>query len=406
MPSREVAVDWKAPTMSAIASCGADPFAPEFLANPYPAYETLRSLGPVFRIERYDVWAMAGYAEVESALKDWKTFISGEGVGLAGMNPALPKPLTLQIDPPEHDKGRRVLSRTLSPGIARRLRETFQKEAEAKIAELVERGTFDAISDLAEAYPMKVFPDAIGIRSDGREKLLAWSTFVFNSFGPDNDVLASSRQEGLAAQSWIMDCCARSALRADGLGMMIYQAADEGEITEQEATHLVRPFLTAGIDTTVNGIGNALLALATHPDQYLKLRQKPELARNAFEEALRYDSPVQTFFRTTSRGVEIGGDVIPPHRKVLLFMASANRDPSRWCNPDGFDIERSATGHVGFGAGIHACVGQMIARLEGELILSELARRVKTIELTGEPRRMLNNSLRGLKSMPVRVTAA
>lgn len=392
--------------MSSLASYDGDPFAREFLADPYPAYETLRALGPVFRIERYDVWAMARYAEVESALKDWRTFISGEGVGLNGMNPALPKPLTLQIDPPEHDKGRRVLGRTLSPGIARKLRETFQKEAETKVSELLDKGSFDAMRDLAEAYPMKVFPDAIGIRPDGREKLLAWSTFVFNSFGPDNEQLAATRTAGLAAQSWIMECCARHTLQPDSLGMMIYQAADEGEITEQEATHLVRPFLTAGVDTTVNGIGNAVLALASHPHEYRKLRERPDLARNAFEEGLRYDSPVQTFFRTTSRDVEIGGKFIPAHRKVLLFMASANRDPLRWDRPDSFEVERSATGHVGFGAGIHACVGQMIARLEGELILGELARRVKTIELAGEPKRLLNNSLRGLTSMPVRVTAA
>lgn len=392
--------------MSGIASSQIDPFAPDFLTDPYPAYEALRALGPVFALERYGVWAMAGYGEVEPALKDWKTFISGEGVGLHGMNPALPRPLTLQIDPPDHDKGRRVLGRTLSPGIARKLRETFQQEAARKVTELIDRGTFDAVTDLAEAYPMKVFPDAIGIRPDGREKLLAWSTFVFDSFGPDNEMLAASRKAGLAAQSWIMECCARDALHPDGLGTMIYQAADEGEITEYEATHLVRPFLTAGIDTTVNGIGNTLLALATHPDEYRKLHHKPELARNAFEEGLRYDSPVQTFFRTTSRDVEIGGDVIPAHRKVLLFMASANRDPARWDGADRFEVERIATGHVGFGAGIHACVGQMIARLEGELIFSELARRVKTIELTAEPRRRLNNSLRGLESMPVRVTAA
>ena len=392
--------------MTGIASTAADPFAPDFLTNPYPAYETLRALGPVVWVERYEVWAMARYAEVETSLKDWRTFISGEGVGLHGMNPALPKPLTLQIDPPDHDKGRRVLGRTLSPGIAKRLRATFQKEAETKVSELLDKGTFDAMRDLAEAYPMKVFPDAIGIRPDGREKLLAWSTFVFNSFGPDNEQLVATRQAGLAAQNWIMECCARSALRPDGLGMMIYEAADEGEITEQEATHLVRPFLTAGIDTTVNGLGNALLALATHPAEYCKLRESPELARHAFEEGLRYNSPVQTFFRTTSRSVEIGGTEIPAHHKVLLFMASANRDPSRWDHPDRFDIERNVTGHVGFGAGIHACVGQMIARLEGELILGELARRVKSIELAGEPKRMLNNSLRGLKSMPIRVTAA
>lgn len=127
--------------MTGIARSQADPFAPDFLIDPYPAYETLRALGPVFRLARYDVWAMAGYAGVEAALKDWKTFISGEGVGLNGMNSALPKPLTLQIDPPDHNKGRRVLGRTLSPGVARKLRETFQQEAERKVSELIDKGT-------------------------------------------------------------------------------------------------------------------------------------------------------------------------------------------------------------------------------------------------------------------------
>ena len=392
--------------MSGIPACDVDPFATAFLSAPYQEYDHLRSLGPVFYLEKHEVWAMARYEEVQAALKDWKTFISGEGVGLHGMNPALPKPLTLQIDPPEHGKGRAVLNRTMSPAISRRLREDFQREAEIKVTELIERGTFDAILDLAEAYPMKVFPDAIGIRSDGRENLLAWSTFVFNAFGPENELLAGSRPKGLEAQTWIMASCAREALSAGGLGMMIYEAADAGELTQAEALHLVRPFVTAGVDTTINGIGNALLALATHPHEWRKLREQPSLARNAFEEALRYDAPVQTFFRTTSQEVETDGGTIPAGRKVLLFMASGNRDPRRWDEADQYQVERRASGHLGFGAGIHGCVGQMIARLEGELVLSELARRVKTIELAGEPVRRLNNALRGLASMPVRVTPA
>lgn len=392
--------------MSDIPSSQIDPFAPESLAAPYPVYATFRALGPVFRLERYDIWAVARYAEVDFALKNHQAFISGEGVGLNGMNPALPRPMTLQIDPPDHDRGRRILGRTLSPGVARKLRETFQEEAQRKVAELLDRGSFDAMAELAMAYPMKVFPDAIGIAPEGREHLLAWSTFVFNSFGPDNAILAGSREQGLAAQSWIAERCARSELQPDSIGMMIYEAADAGEITEHEAALLVRPFLTAGIDTTINGLGNTLLALATNPGEYRKLRERPDLARNAFEEGLRYDSPVQTFFRTTSRDVEIGGEVVPAHGKVLIFMASANRDPARWDEPDRFDVTRSATGHVGFGAGIHACVGQMIARLEGELVLTELAKRVKSIELAAEPERLLNNTLRGLKTLPVRIEAA
>ncbi|WPM83822.1 cytochrome P450 (plasmid) [Bradyrhizobium sp. 62B] len=112
------------------------------------------------------------------------------------------------------------------------------------------------------------------------------------------------------------------------------------------------------------------------------------------------------FLRTTSREVEIAGDIIPSRTKVLIFMASANRDPAHWQEPERFDVERPATGHMGFGSGIHACVGQMIARLEGELVLTELAKRVKTIEPIAEPERMLNNTLRGLKRMPVSVAPA
>jgi hypothetical protein len=392
--------------MKQFASTRIDPFSDEVLTNPYPTYQTFRELGPAFRIEQYDIWAMARYEQVDAALKDWHTFVSGQGVGLNGLNPALPKPMTLQIDPPDHEKGRRILARTMSPGMAKKLRETFQREAETKVCELVERGTFDAMADLAMAYPLKVFPDALGVTADGRENLLAWSTFVFNGFGPDNHILAESRERGLAAQSWIMERCSRSELKPDGIGRLIYDAADAGEITEHEATHLVRPFLTAGIDTTINGLGNTLLALAQNPDQFRKLHDRPELARAAFEEGLRYDSPVQSFFRTTSRDVEVAGGTIPAHSKVLILMASANRDAARWQAPDHFDIERTTTGHVGFGSGIHACVGQMIARLEGELILGELAKRVASIELVAEPERVLNNTLRGLKSIPVRVTAA
>ena len=370
--------------MTGIACSQADPFAPDFLTNPYPAYEALRALGPVFKLERYDVWAMAGYAGVEAALKDWKTFISGEGVGLNGMNPALPRPLTLQIDPPDHDKGRRVLGRTLSPGVARRLRETFQQEAEKKVSELIDKGTFDAVTDLAEAYPMKVFPDAIGIRPDGREKLLAGAPSCSTALAPrttcwrhregrsrgaelDHGMLRARRVTARRARHDDLPGGRRrrdQRARSNPSGAAVSHCRDR----HHRQRHRQHP-----------------LALATHPDQYRRLHHKPELARNAFEEGLRYELPVQTFFRTTSRDVEIGGDLIPAHRKVLLFMASANRDPARWDNPDRFEVERGATGHVGFGAGIHACVGQMIARLEGELIFGELARRVKTIELTAEP---------------------
>ncbi|RYF63503.1 MAG: cytochrome P450, partial [Comamonadaceae bacterium] len=128
--------------------------------------------------------------------------------------------------------------------------------------------------------------------------------------------------------------------------------------------------------------------------------------RNAFEEAVRYESPVQTFFRTTTRDVEISGYHVGEGEKVLMFLAAANRDPRRWAEPDRYDITRKTSGHVGFGSGIHMCVGQLVARLEGEVMLSALARKVASIEITGEPTRRFNNTLRGLESLPVKLTAA
>jgi cytochrome P450 len=135
------------------------------------------------------------------------------------------------------------------------------------------------------------------------------------------------------------------------------------------------------------------------------LRDDPALARSAFEEAVRCESPVQTFFRTTTEEVVVDGVAIPAGEKVLMFLGAANRDPRRWSDPDRFDIRRNTTGHVGFGGGIHGCVGQLIARLEGEIVLSKLARRVRSIELTDEPEVHLNNTLRGWSTVPVRVAS-
>ena len=168
----------------------------------------------------------------------------------------------------------------------------------------------------------------------------------------------------------------------------------------------MRSFLSAGVDTTVNGIGHMVLALAGHSEEYQKLRSNPSLVRRAFEESLRWDSTVQTFFRTTTKRVEVGGAEIPEGQKVLLFLAAANRDPLHWDEPDAFRIERNTSGHVGFGFGIHQCLGQMVARLEGELIGTAIAERVASIRLTGAPVRRLNNTLHAIDSVPVEVEPA
>ena len=387
-----------------------DPYAPENLIDPYPMHERMREAGPVVRLSPYpSLVACARHDEVRAVLNDHATFISGAGVGLTNFHkeaPFRPKSLILEADPPLHTQTRTVLSRILSPKTVMQIREQFAREAEALVERCVAQGGIDGIHDLAQPYPLKVFPDAVGLEADGRENLLLYGDLIFNSMGPRNELLARSAERVVPVTEWIMTHCRREHLRPGGFGDQIYQAADAGEISHEQAPMLVRSFLSAGVDTTINGIGNALFALAHHPAEYAKLHADPQLARPAFEEALRWESTAQTFFRTAARDCEIAGLPVAADTKVLCMLASANRDPRKWPDPGRYDIGRRPTGHMAFGSGIHGCVGQAIARLEGEVVLQALARRVKAIEVAGPHTRRLNNTLRALDTLPLRLIPA
>jgi cytochrome P450 len=164
---------------------------------------------------------------------------------------------------------------------------------------------------------------------------------------------------------------------------------------------LVRSFFSAGLDTTVSALGNAVYLLATYPEQWELLRADPSRARVAFEETIRFESPVQQFFRTATGDTELSGVEIAKDDRVMIFFGAANRDPRRWEDPDRFDITRKASGHLAFGLGIHSCVGKPVARIEGEALLGALARKVGRIELDGEPQMHLNNTIRSFESLPV-----
>jgi cytochrome P450 len=386
-----------------------DPYSLSFLNDPYPHHETLREAGPVVWLEKYGIWTMARHEQVRDSLTDWQTYCSSAGVGLSDFRkepPWRPPSIILEADPPLHTRTRAVLTRILSPAAIKILRDTFEREAELLIERLVEQREFDGVAALAEAYPLKVFPDAVGISEEGRENLLPYGSLVFNSFGPRNDLFNKAMANTGPVRDWIMSKCSRAALAPGKLGRQIFEAVDAGELSEDEAGMLVRSFLSAGIDTTVYGLGNALYCFATYPEQWTLLRQNPNLIRGSFEEVLRFEAPVQSFFRTTTRAVEVGGVQLGDGEKVLLLFAAANRDPRRWERPDTFDVSRRAAGHMTFGTGIHGCVGQAVARLETEAIFSALARRVVSFELTGEPKRRLNNTLRGFDTLPLRVKPA
>jgi 4-methoxybenzoate monooxygenase (O-demethylating) len=385
-----------------------DPFSSEVLTEPLEFYRALREAAAVVWLPRYGSFALGRHGDVRRVLQDVRTFISSAGVGLTNLRsePGIRSPsLILEADPPAHARPRSVLNRVLSAEAVEALRDGFRAHAERLVTSLLERRSFDGMADCARAFALQVFPDAVGLAPEGRENLIAYADMLFNANGPRNDLFARSAHEAEPLTRWIMERCERSALHPGGLGDRIHQASDQGEIEATEATLLVRSLLSAGVDTTIAALGNALGCLATHPDAWQRLHANPQLTRQLFDEVLRYDSPSTFTFRTTSTPAEIAGIAIPENHKLLVSFAAANRDPRRWPEPDRFDIDRRPTGHLAFGSGIHACVGQVIARAEAETLLEVLARRVERLELAGTPRRWLNNSVRTWGTLPLSVQA-
>jgi cytochrome P450 len=386
-----------------------DPFGDTFLADPYAYHGVLRGAGALVWFPKYSLYGMARHAQVSAALRDWQTFCSGRGVGLSDFAVEAPwraPSLLLETDPPVHDQMRKLMNAIVSLPALNELRPIWRRAAERLVEALVARQRIDAITDLAEVYPLSVFPDTIGLRQEGRSNLLSYAAAVFNAFGPRNAIFDETEKAAASATAWVLDACKRQNLADGGWGMAVYRAADDGKCTEAEAGRLVRSFLSAGVDTTISGLAHLLHAFASFPAEWQKLREDPSLKKRAVEEALRWDSPVQTFFRTTTRPVEIEDAVIPEGSKVLLFLGAANRDPDRWDRPEIFDISRQASGHVAFGFGIHQCLGQMVARLEAEMILEALLPRVAAIRLAGPVTRRLNNTLRAIASLPVELVPA
>ncbi|GAA1218159.1 cytochrome P450 [Pseudonocardia alaniniphila] len=392
-----------------------DPFSLDMIRDPYPAYEAIREAGPVVRLERYGTWASARYGAIRSILLDSPSFCSGAGTGFTNLNEEKgwrpPSPL-LEADPPEHSRTRRVVAGVLSAAAVQRLEETAAAVADEMVAQLPQDEPFDAMADLARAFPTRVFADAVGLPTQGRENLHPYARVVFNAKGPREraDGLGSTLfQEAMAqagaSREWVEQYCRAENLAADGLGAQIHERAAAEGFSSDVGGLLVRSFLSAGIDTTVYALGNALWCLAGHPDQYAAMCSQPDGSRAAFEETLRFESADQWIFRTTAREVELDGVALGEGEKVMLLLAGANRDPRQWTDPDVYDVTRRSTGHLTFGYGIHACLGMAFARMEGQAVLSALARRARRIVPAGQPRRALVNSLRGFETLPLRLIA-
>jgi cytochrome P450 len=281
---------------------------------------------------------------------------------------------------------RKVVADALSPRALERIKDIFEARARELLARLRAREgePVDAVSEISQAYVFQVLPDILGLPEEGREHMHGFSEMVWATMGPPGELFDQAMQHDYSAViQWLETQCERSALDPAGIGETIYAASDTGQVTLAEAKLLLQTVLSAGADTTFITMANALRAWAEFPDEYAKLRAEPRKVRAAFDESLRWDSPSRMAGRITTRDVEIDDYVIPAGTRCGLMFAAANRDPRFWDAPDEYRLDRDTRHSLGWGYGIHGCVGRTLAQMEAQALLGQIAAQVESIELAG-----------------------
>jgi len=382
-----------------------DPFSAAAVRNARAVDDRLRELAPAVKLSRENITLLTRYEHVSAGLRDWQSFSS---TSRPWHDPNSVRPeLLLTDDPPKHTAVRAVISAALSPKALSQIGAALRTDAETLVTRLKEKSgtTIDAVAQITRPFVYKVLPDLLGIPVAGRENLYAFGNMVWATLGPVNELFHAAMKDTGPVIEWAERCCSRENLAPNSLGMQMFLAADRGEITQAEAKLLVGILLSAAADTTVMTLGNAIRAFALFPEQYQLVRADPSLVRPAFEESLRWDSPSRMAGRITTQEVEIEGAVIPKGERCGLMFAAANRDPRRWAQPDQFDVRRDNRGHLGWGQGVHACVGRVLAGLEADALLGAVARHIRSFEAAGEPEPWMTTIGHGPEKLPVRFTA-
>lgn len=377
-----------------------DLYSDEFIRDPWPRYARMRALGPVVWLPRLGNFALTRHAAVAAALRDHDTFISGRGVAANAYANGISLGSTPSSDGERHATLRQATSAPLLPGALEKIRSRLEQESESLIDRLSGRGVFDAMAELAPHLPLMIVRDLVGLPDFGKDNMLRWASAAF-------DVLGSRNERGRAAvetfkeQRAYMEVHARpEEFRPGSWSWRLYELVREGRLAPELAPVGMRDYLTPSLDTTIAATGQLIYQLGRHPEQWRLLRERPELARNAANEAVRMASPVRSFARHTSRAVEIEGVEIPAGARVMMLYASASRDERVFENPDEFDITRHPRDHLGFGSGIHMCMGQHLAQLEMVSLLQAMLPRVREIAV-GTPEIQLNNTIYSFSSLPV-----
>jgi cytochrome P450 len=384
--------------------------SPAFREDPYPYYERFRGPSPLLRVAE-TIWFALGHADVTTLLRHPRMSTDEQQHAATEAGNALDPNRTrslLFMDPPDHTRLRNLVARAFTPRRIEGLRATTEAITAELLDALPADGTpVDLIPAFAYPLPVRVICRLLGIPEADEAVFTGWSHGIARSLDPS--VLRSPAIDATIDQ-------ARSELRAylgallefrrkspgdDLLSGLAAVDADGDRISSGEVLSLAVLLLVAGHETTVNLIGNGMLALLRAPDQLALLRRSPELVGGAVDELLRFDGPVQITQRIATEDMEVVGCQVRRGDEILLVLGAANRDAAVFAEPDRLDVTRDARRHVGFGGGIHHCLGAVLARMEAQIAVAALLERFGRIELAGAPVRRPTFTLRGLESLPI-----
>jgi cytochrome P450 len=389
-----------------------NPMDPEFLADPYPTYHRLRDEDPVHH-SPLDFWVLTRYEDVAAVLRDPR-FIKEPLVSMvaARFGVTVPPGVGLSMldrDPPDHTRLRSLVSKAFTPRVVEGLRPRIQKMVDDLITRVEAVGTMDLIEEFAYPIPVNVICAMLGVPVEDHERFKGWSLDIARGLDsvwlpPESEIPKRSGAARHAIGDYMRGLIAerRASPRGDLLSALIAAEEAGDKLSEDELIATCILLLIAGHETTVNLIGNGTLALLRHPEELRRLRETPGLIPSAVEELLRYDGPVQRTARITSTEVTIGGRTIAKGEMVMPFIGAADRDPSQFPDPDRLDLGRADNRHIAFGWGIHFCLGAPLARVEGQIAIDTLVRRLPRLTLVDdEPEYRQSLTLRGLKALPV-----
>jgi cytochrome P450 len=353
-------------------------FSEGLLRDPFPVYDQLRQVSPLFREPRSGLWMIFDYDGVKRVLSDHTTFSSRNG----------PNMMVFQ-DPPRHTRLRALISQAFTPRTVANLEPRIRELSRELIDRVIERGEMDLTREFANPLPMLVIAEMLGIPGEDRERFHRWSdTMLFYSHTIPNDEHAAEAQTAFETMTLEMQDYLAQFLGADRrngndslLSALAAAEVDGARLTPEDILGFFKLLILAGQETTTNLISNAILCLTETPDQFSRLRSSRHLLPSAIEEVLRYRSPVQWVYRLTTTDVELHGQTLREGTLILAMIGSANRDPRQFPNAGRFDITREPNAHLAFGHGIHFCLGAALARLEASIALGDLLDRLDDLKL-------------------------